>query len=112
MFLNQLIVRTPSLSFNDDISEEFLKQFLDNPTFAEALYLASPVLFQEATNWREGKITDPKKLQKIPISLGKYYLRMCSRCTPFGLFAGCGVVEWSNETKLKLSSKTLGKMGA
>ncbi len=106
MFLNQLIVRTPSLFFNDDISEEFLKQFLDNPTFAEALYLASPVLFQEAINWREGKITDPKKLQKIPISLGKYYLRMCSRCTPFGLFAGCGVVEWADETSLKLSSKT------
>lgn len=105
MFLNQLIVRTPSLPFNDDISEEFLKQLLDNPVFVEALYLASPILLQEAINWREGKITDPKKLQKIPISLGKYYLRMCSRCTPFGLFAGCGVAEWSDETNLKLSSK-------
>ena len=106
MFLNQLIVRTPSLSFNDDISEEFLKLLLDNPTFAEALYLASPVLFQEAINWKEGKITDPKKLQKIPISLGKYYLRMCSRCTPFGLFAGCGVIDWGEKTQIELSSET------
>ena len=106
MFLNQLIVRTPSLPFNDDISEEFLKQLLDNATFSEALYLASPVLFQEATLWKEGKITDPKKRQKIPISVGKYYLRMSSRCTPFGLFAGCGVVEWGEETKLILSSKS------
>ena len=106
MFLNQLIVRTPSLPFNDDISEEFLKQFLDNPTFVEALYLASPVLFQEAINWKNNRITDPKKLQKIPISLGKYYLRMCSRCTPFGLFAGCGVVKWDEETNLKLAFET------
>ena len=106
MFLNQLIVRTPSLPFNDDISEEFLKQFLDNPTFTEALYLASPVLFQEAINWKNDRVTDPKKLIKIPISLGKYYLRMCSRCTPFGLFAGCGVIEWSEETTLKLASET------
>lgn len=105
MFLNQLIVRTPSLPFNDNISEEFLKQLLDNPIFKEAIYLASPVLFQEAMNWKEGKITDFKKLQKIPISLGKYYLRMCSRCTPFGLFAGCGVIEWGEQTKLEISSE-------
>lgn len=106
MFLNKLIVRTPSLPFNDDISEEFLKQFLDNPDFAEALYLASPVLFQEAINWKDGKITNPKKLFKIPLSLGKYYTRMCSRCTPFGLFAGCGVIEWSDKNNLELSSET------
>ncbi len=106
MFLNQLIVRTPSLPFYDDISEQFLKDFLDNATFAEALYLASPVLFQEAMNWKEGKVTDPKKLLKIPTSLGKYYLRMCSRCTPFGLFAGCGVVKWGEKTDLLLSSNT------
>ena len=106
MFLNKLIVRTPSLSFNDDISEEFLKQLLVNPAFAEALYLASPVLFQEAINWKDGKITNPKKLLKIPLSLGKYYTRMCSRCTPFGLFAGCGVIEWGDENNLELSSET------
>ncbi len=106
MFLNNLIVRTPSLPFNDDISEEFLKQFLNNSTFAEALYLASPVLFQEAINWKDGKITDLKKLQKIPISLGKYYSRMCSRSTPFGLFAGCGVIEWGVKTNIELSITT------
>ena len=106
MFHPKLIVRTPSLPFSDDISEEFLKSFLDNPTFAEAVYLASPVLFREAILWKENKITDPKKLQKIPLSLAKYYTRMCSRCTPFGLFAGCGVIEWGDESKIELSSDT------
>ncbi|MES2517345.1 MAG: lantibiotic dehydratase [Bacteroidota bacterium] len=106
MFHPKLIVRTPSLPYSDNISEDFLKQFLDNPSFAEAVYLASPVLFQEALNWKEGKITDPKKLQKIPISLAKYYSRMCSRCTPFGLFAGCGVVNWGEETDLILADNS------
>ena len=106
MFHPKLIVRTPSLPFSDDISEEFLKQFLDNPAFAEAVYLASPVLFREAILWKENKITDPKKLQKIPLSLSKYYTRMCSRCTPFGLFAGCGVIEWGDKTNIQLSAKT------
>jgi lantibiotic biosynthesis protein len=106
MFHPKLIVRTPSLPFSDDISEEFLKQYLDNPAFAEAVYLASPILFREAILWKENKITDPKKLQKIPLSLSKYYSRMCSRCTPFGLFAGCGVVEWGDETNLVLAENT------
>ena len=104
MFHPKLILRTPSLPFSDDISEEFLKQYLDNPAFAEAVYLASPVLYREAILWKEDKLTDPKKRQKIPLSLTKYYTRMCSRCTPFGLFAGCGVIEWSNETNIELSA--------
>ncbi len=106
MFHPKLIVRTPSLPFSDDISEEFLKQFLENPSFAEAVYLASPVLFREAILWKENKISDPKKIQKIPLSLAKYYTRMCSRCTPFGLFAGCGVIEWGDETSIELSTAT------
>ena len=106
MFHPKLIVRTPSLPFSDNISEEFLKSFLDNPAFAEAVYLASPVLFREAILWKENKITDPKKLQKIPLSLSKYYSRMCSRCTPFGLFAGCGVIDWADETNIQVSEKS------
>ncbi len=106
MFHKNLIVRTPSLPFSDNISEEFLLQFLDNPAFAEAVYLASPVLFQEATNWKEGKLTDIKKIKKVQFSLGKYYSRMCSRCTPFGLFAGVGVVEWGEETNLEIAENT------
>jgi lantibiotic biosynthesis protein len=106
MFHPKLIVRTPSLPFSDDISEDFLKQFLDNPTFAEAVYLASPVLFQEAINWKEGQLSDDKKIKKVQFSLGKYYSRMCSRCTPFGLFAGVGVVEWGEETNLEIALNT------
>jgi thiopeptide-type bacteriocin biosynthesis protein len=97
-FHPKLIIRTPNLPFSDDISEAFLKDFLENPTFCEALYLASPVLLTEAINWKEGRISDPKKSQKVITSLSKYYSRMRSRCTPFGLFAGCGILDWQNPT--------------
>ncbi|PWK25242.1 thiopeptide-type bacteriocin biosynthesis protein [Arcicella aurantiaca] len=106
MFHDKLIIRTPTFPFSDNLSEAFLKQILDNPKFAEAVYLASPVLFQDAIQWKDGKITDPKKLQKIPLSLGKYYTRMCSRCTPFGLFAGCGVVEWNEVTDIEVATQS------
>ncbi|MEA5401533.1 lantibiotic dehydratase [Arcicella sp. DC2W] len=104
-FLKKIILRTPTLPFADDISEDFLKTLLNHPPFLEALYLASPVLFNEAQLWKDGNITDVKKAQKIVFSLCKYYSRMCSRCTPFGLFAGCSVVEWSDETALKIASE-------
>lgn len=104
-FLKKIIIRTPTLAFFDDISEDFLIKLLDNPTFSEALYLASPILFNEAQLWKDGKITEGKKAQKIVFSLSKYYLRMCSRSTPFGLFAGCSVAEWSTETALIISSE-------
>jgi lantibiotic biosynthesis protein len=102
MFHSKLIVRTPTLPFDENLSEDFLREMLENQLFAEALYLASPTLYEEAMNWKAGTITDPKKAVKVPQSLGKYYSRMCSRCTPFGLFAGCGVAEWAEETSLIL----------
>ncbi|MBB6005374.1 lantibiotic dehydratase [Arcicella rosea] len=104
-FLKKIIVRTPTLPFADDISEDFLKKILNHPPFLEALYLASPILFNEAQLWKDGNITNVKKAQKIVFSLSKYYSRMCSRCTPFGLFAGCSVVEWSDETALTIASE-------
>ncbi|MEA5258866.1 lantibiotic dehydratase [Arcicella aquatica] len=104
-FLKKLIVRTPSLPFIDDVSEAFLKDLFNLPTFSEALYLASPVLYHEALLWKDDNISDPKKAQKIAYSISKYYSRMSSRCTPFGLFAGCTVVEWDEETNLQLASE-------
>lgn len=104
-FLKKIIVRTPALPFADDISEAFLKELIIHPAFSEALYLASPVLYQEAQLWKDDKITDQKKAQKIAFSISKYYTRMCSRCTPFGLFAGCSVVEWGEQTALELADK-------
>jgi hypothetical protein len=102
-FLPQLIIRTPAFAFNDDFDETFLFQLLENPQFSEALYLASPVLFEEAKALKNQEKVDAKKKQKVLFSLSKYYTRMCSRCTPFGLFAGCAIAEWSDETSLQFA---------
>lgn len=101
-FHSKLILRTPSLPFNEKITVDFIKSKLNDRHFMEALYLASPVLHEEALNWKEGKLSDPRKIQKLTFSLSKYYLRMSTRCTPFGLFAGCAVAEWAEETDLVL----------
>jgi thiopeptide-type bacteriocin biosynthesis protein len=71
-------------------------------------YLASPVLYAECIKLKEGKIKTVKDIKKIRVSLIKYYQRMYSRCTPFGLFSGCAVMQWSNaESKVLFEAKDM-----
>ncbi|HEY4288983.1 MAG TPA: lantibiotic dehydratase [Puia sp.] len=79
-----------------------------DPAFMEALYLASPVLYKECVKYREGGAASKKDATKLANSLGKYFIRMSSRCTPFGLFSGCAVVGWGEgESAVVTSSQVL-----
>jgi len=100
-FFDKFVVRTPYLSFKefkDCFSEEntnvkFENQ-LENRTFREAIYLASPSLHNE--------INDNIN-KKSKYSLIKYYNRSSTRCTPFGLFAGVGYGNFDKENDFPLS---------
>ena len=72
------VLRTPlfPLSALDD-PERTMQQ----PCFREALYLASPDLY----TFTGDKTEDAE--EKGDAAALKYFLRACSRCTPFGLFA-------------------------
>lgn len=93
-FLNELVLRTPALPFRYTLTPEMITSLLQDVKFMEALYLASPVLYAECIRLNNREITDVKEIKKIRLSLTKYYQRMYSRCTPFGLFSGCAVVKW------------------
>ena len=54
-----------------------------SPEFRDALYLASPELYEGCVS------KDRKKQTKFERSVLKYRHRAMTRCTPFGLFAGC-----------------------
>ncbi|TGE21091.1 lantibiotic dehydratase [Hymenobacter metallicola] len=97
-----LILRTPARPFDSTFDTATLESCLQDPAFLEALYLASPDLCQECQKWQRGELTDAKKIEKLLGTLARYYARMMSRCTPFGLFAGCSVVSWGPETRITL----------
>lgn len=106
-FHSKLIVRTPALPFQpENISEAKLKEICAEMWFKEAIYLASPDLHQMSLDWISGKVFEKKKEQKLVASLCKYYSRMMSRCTPYGLFAACSVVEWGEENNVVFNGKT------
>ncbi len=108
---SSFILRTPLLSFDYYISLfgskhtdiEILKKELSSPVMQEAIFLASPDLYTEMQKWIKGEVSKQKEIDKLIYSLTKYILRMSSRCTPFGLFSGCSVVNIAGETNIEIS---------
>ncbi|WP_422089455.1 lantibiotic dehydratase family protein [Tenacibaculum ovolyticum] len=105
------ILRTPLLSLSEyisstseeKISEEKIKEYCDVPEINEAIFLASPSLHSEIKRWKKGEIKDVIKREKLKYSVLKYFSRMTSRCTPFGLFAGCTIGKFENENDIRLN---------
>lgn len=101
------VVRTPILPFNfyknlteaDTVSDELLKKAYSEPLIKESCFLASPALYFEIEKWVNGTL-DVKKEKKIRFSLLKYLTRMSTRCTPFGLFAGCSLGTFGDSTTI------------
>jgi lantibiotic biosynthesis protein len=95
----QLALRTPAKDFNRLFATGGIHILLYDAAFLEALYLASPVLHEACMKLLNGVITDDREKNKIETALTKYYQRMCGRSTPFGLFAGCGITNWTDADK-------------
>lgn len=78
-------------------SSNSLKEVCENPYFLNGLFIASRSLFEDFV---KNGITDKNKQ-----SLIKYIIRSSTRCTPFGLFAGCNTFSFFEKTLLKISDK-------
>lgn len=83
-----------------------LRRRLQDPYLREALYLASPSLFQRACQWElgDGSFND------LPKTIARYVLRMAYRATPFGTFscvAGCRAATGGRPTSIDLPSRPM-----
>ncbi|CEJ70754.1 hypothetical protein BN1195_03092 [Chryseobacterium oranimense G311] len=114
-FFNEYAVRTPLFScenfverFNKkEISDSELKEITKDPIFKEAIYLASPYLYGELAKWiNSEKQFLPKDDQKLKNTILKYYSRISTRCTPFGLFSYVSSGKFSAEAINKESQKS------
>ncbi|MBX0335335.1 lantibiotic dehydratase [Pontibacter sp. HSC-14F20] len=89
---------SPALQhISSKISEPFIRSafFLASPDFTKALdnFLASGKPFSVD--------------EKVIKSFYKYYVRMSSRCTPFGLFAGCALGSFGTTTRIEFGEDKL-----
>jgi hypothetical protein len=111
-YFNQFCVRTPLFSVDffykmtekEEISDDFLFKQLMNPIVSEAIFLASPSFYRQIIKWSRGEVVDKKKVNKIKHSVIKYLSRMATRCTPFGLFAGCSIGDFKDPEELVLDN--------
>jgi hypothetical protein len=87
---------------SEEISDNDYMSICKNNVIRESIYLASPSLLSEIDKWLTDELTDKKEITKLKDSILKYFSRMCSRCTPFALFAGCSVGKFNDETKIEL----------
>ena len=80
---------------------ERLRSFYARPEVQEALYLASPKLAERSRSFLEGA-DDPKAERPLI----RYFLRMCTRPTPFRTFAGNAVGRLGESTRLKVAASS------
>jgi thiopeptide-type bacteriocin biosynthesis protein len=76
-----------------------LRALVEDPVVREAIYVASASLHVRLAKWLEAP--DSKEGRKVEQALVRYLGRMCTRCTPFGLFAGFGLVAVDDTTHLE-----------
>ncbi|MBB6272396.1 thiopeptide-type bacteriocin biosynthesis protein [Pedobacter cryoconitis] len=88
----KLVVRVARLPFKTSFGEKDILNLLHDEQFLEALYLASNSLYKTYQKWKQGKLNSVQT-EKLLNTVTKYYVRMMSRSTPFGLFAGCSTVD-------------------
>lgn len=101
---SHFIFRSPTLSFNqvevNSCNETLVYEKILDSRIQESIYLASPVLYEELHKLLKNRPVLNSSDKSILFSLERYISRMSTRCTPFGLFAGCGLGEITEETNI------------
>ncbi len=87
---SNILLRTPLQS----LKLAYSPSVNTSPIFEEGLYLSSPEYWNEFLKRAELKGKDKEKLE---LSFAKYWLRSCSRCTPYGTFAGSAMAAINAE---------------
>lgn len=98
-FFDNFVVRVPTLPFkefqeifSENTNDEKLKEIFSGNLFRESIYLASPELFKAMVKSVNNSIlSNNDSNDRLRNTLIKYFNRMSTRCTPFGLFSGIGI---------------------
>jgi thiopeptide-type bacteriocin biosynthesis protein len=80
-----------------------LEGLLRRPEVREALFVASPILYESLGLWT--REPESERGEKVERSVVRYLARMAGRPTPFGLFAGYSVGALGERTRLRLGPR-------
>jgi len=111
-FDDTFYVRTPILSLDfyhnlvdqDNISDKQFLEIWKMSIVREAIYIASPDFYHAMEQWADSSLKKKKRIDSIRSKFLAYLIRMSTRCTPFGLFAGVGMGTFGFESKIVKAS--------
>jgi len=83
-----------------------LLQLAERPEVRQALAMASPSLLKGLQRFQRGE-TKPMHQKRLSAGLLRYLIRMSTRPTPFGLFAGVGLGHFAERTDLCLGETAI-----
>ncbi|WP_412851001.1 lantibiotic dehydratase [Chryseobacterium sp. PMSZPI] len=85
-----------------------VKKMFKDELFLKAVYLSSRYFYTVAVQWLQNENISFNTEDKVLLTLYKYYSRICSRATPYGLFAGFSSGNISSEiTQIKFKEDYL-----
>ncbi|AKD58215.1 lantibiotic dehydratase [Spirosoma radiotolerans] len=91
-----------SLQYRHNNLSDVIRQWFTNPVQRQALATASPRLYDRVERWLSGEtLSDEAKLIN---TLHKYLIRMTTRSTPYGLFAGYALGSVGGKTSFMAGS--------
>jgi lantibiotic biosynthesis protein len=110
--LNTFMMRIPLLPINEYMNifnnklckEESISKILEiskNPLLREVLAVSSPILLKSLDDYEKKSL---KKQRLILKSLIRYFIRMTTRTTPFGLCAAVTTSEFKDESNFDISA--------
>ena len=91
-----------SLATDSATLPKALKNWFNTPLHRQALETASPRLYDRVQRWLSGESLSDEA--KIVTTLHKYLIRMTTRSTPYGLFAGYALGTVGQTTKLRVGA--------
>jgi thiopeptide-type bacteriocin biosynthesis protein len=106
------VLRSPLLPFDSFLEwsssdpaklRSGLRDWLAQAEIREAIFLASPSLEESLEHWEKDPTSE--RGAKVEQALVKYFARLCTRPTPFGLFSGITVGKTGEKTRLELSTR-------
>ncbi|CAK7038756.1 MAG: Nisin biosynthesis protein NisB [Peptostreptococcus russellii] len=104
-YFNKFIIRTPRLPFSDIEKSEDILKCIKEWKIQEAIYIASNTLYSELDKLINNQGIEKKKRNRILLSAHRYITRMCTRSTPFGLFAGITLGDLNDRSSIIIDEK-------
>ncbi|MGH3897434.1 MAG: lantibiotic dehydratase family protein [Pseudonocardiaceae bacterium] len=79
----------------------WLRRVWQQEALVEAIEVASPVLARRVGDVCGGQAQQPRRVRRVVESVIRYLLRMTSRATPFGFFAGVAPLRFGSEASVR-----------